>query len=553
MTTHPNDPHHGDHDAEKLPVTEQLQATGVPVDEPDAVVESVTEDVAEVVSQEADSVVDDNSFTHSASSEPEVVRITLQPHPNTQVDRPCVEPLTEKHQRKFNPSEKLQLVTVTVDEINHMFENFPNTNVDDDPAAMRWSQVIDTGLGYLPRGNALHAAINRETSAWRQSVQFGSEKMMAGRPRQGDSAEGTELLTGERAALKMSAILGLGQIIQIPLWHTGIWLSLKTPSEAELLELDRMVSREKILLGRVTNGLTYSNVGVYTNAYLFNFVLSKVYDATVKDISQDALKKLILVNDIPLLIWGLACAIWPNGYPYEKACTAGPAECMHVVKELLDIHRLCFTNDRAFSESQRRHMANRNAKKSIEEVKRYQEEHQFNDGRIFDLRENAVSIELKVPSLSEYEESGYDWIDAIIRNTDRAFGTTMTEQERDDYISAQGKVTAMRQYAHWVSRLVIHDHDKQSIVEDRRAVESSIELLSSEDELQDSFFEHVGKYIDKTTVSMIAIPRYECPRCGLPMTDEAKLHPHLIPLDIARLFFTLLGQRVTKATSRLLI
>lgn len=507
----------------------------------------MTEEQEGIPSTSNESAVPENT-TKSAEESPRVKLDPLPPDPHVEMKSPTSSPLTEKGKKKFEEWERLALVSTPPDEFNKIIEEVPNLDITSSEAGQRWYALLQTAQEYLMRGNALIGALSRNDGLWRQSVANGGEELRAGKPRFGENSDPNNHLTGERAVLKMTSVLGLGAIVQIPLWHTGIWLSLKVPSEAELLELERRLSMEKVALGRATNGLVYSNSSIYSNSYLINLALSKVYDASVKDINLQTLKETILLTDLQTLIWGLACTIWPNGYPYEEPCTADPANCQYVMSELLNITKLSWTDNRALTEFQRKHMAVRNNKATPDQLKRYKEEHKYNDKRTFSMKDGELTVELRVPTLAEYEQSGFDWVDNIVSQTDQAFGTSMTDEERNEYIINQGKATTMRQYSHWVERLVLADDG--GIVNDRATIEQVITTLSSDGECQKEFFDGIAKFIDATTISLIALPRYECPNCHKDSKPESKVHPHLVPMDVARVFFTLLGQRSYKVRQR---
>ena len=484
----------------------------------------------------------------SLPPKPEEKLDRLPPNEHAEMSADTSSPLTEKNKKPFDAYEKINLLCVPVEEFNTAIDAIPNLDLTNSEEGQHWLESVQQAQIFLMRGGAFEKALGRDTGLWRQGVKHGTDDLKAGRPRFGENPDPANLLTGERAVLKLSSVMGLGAIVQIPLWHTGIWISLKAPSEAELLELDRRIALEKIALGRLTSGLVFSNSSVYTNSYVINLALSRVYDATIKDISLQSLKDTIKLTDLPTLIWGLACTIWPNGYPYEQACVANPANCQYVMSELLNLTKLSWTDNRALTEYQQNHMTNRNSKITPEQLKRYQEEHDFNKKRVFTLHDDAVSVELKVPTLSEYELSGFSWVEGIVNRTDEAFSTPMSDTERNEYIVNQGKATAMRQYGHWIDRLVLANDG--GIIADRSTIEQVINALSADGQVQTEFFDNVGKFIDNTTISMIAVPRYECPKCHKDTRPDSQAHPHLVPLDVGSLFFTLLGLRSYKVRQR---
>jgi hypothetical protein len=128
-----------------------------------------------------------------------------------------------------------------------------------------------------------------------------------------------------------------------------------------------------------------------------------------------------------------------------------------------------------------------------------------------------------------------------------SFGVSLAGQERNAYISEQGRITALRQYSHWVSKVTI---EEEEVGDDRDTIEALMGLLSSDEQISKTFFEEVGKYIDDSVLSLIAIPKHKCPACGHEQSSDEKAHPYLIPLDVSKVFFTLLTHRISKALQR---
>lgn len=443
----------------------------------------------------------------------------------------------------------LSFMNGDIGDFNDLSENHPNIDISKGAKGSAYVNVLNESRYTLTRDRFGKKAIDRNDSLWRQSVASddGAE-LAAGRPRF-SAGSGDALLTGERAIMKAQAVTGLGAVVQIPLWHTGIWISIKTPSGAELLELQRRLSNEKISLGRMTNGLIFSNTSVYTNSYLINFALSHIYDASVKDFSPQSLKAIIKITDIPTIIWGLASSIYPHGYPYARACMNYEKGCQHIVKEKLSLPKLMWTDNRSLTAWQRKLMSRRNSKFSDEELARYQDEHPKIGPRTFSVNE-SLSFTLNVPTIEQYENSGFEWVDNIVKMMEDSFGVSLRGDERSTYIEHQGRMTSLRQYGHWVQKVMI---DNEETGDDRETIEGMMEVFSSSREVRETLFEEIADYIDNSTVSLIAIPKYNCPNCGGDQSPEDNKHPYLIPIDPSRIFFTLLDQHIFKALTNSLI
>lgn len=466
------------------------------------------------------------------------------PNPHTELTNPATSPL--KANTRLGEKDALSILAVDTPELNALSDGYPNLDVSQSPEGEEWLERVSEAQQYFQRGGALLETLVRPDSLYRQSVTVGAEQIMAHRPKF-EPAEGGQKLQGEQAMMRMQALLGLGAVVRIPLWHTGIWVTLKAPTEAALLELDRRIGNEKILLGRQSNGLIFSSTSVYSISYLVNFALAHIYEATVKYNDTAELKKIIRCTDIPTLLWGLICTIYPQGYPFRQPCVVDPTKCTHITEELLNLGKLSWTNDRALTDWQRQLMRRKTAKFTPEELERYQSEHRFNEHATVKLSDK-VGMELKVPTLEEYELSGFAWVDGIVNQIDKAFGGTVKGEERNRYILEQGQMTALRQYGHWIARLVLNGNE---VIDDASTIETTIGTLTSSEELYTAFFNGIGKFIDNTTISLIAIPKFNCPSCGKPQSDEEKQHPHLIVLDVVQIFFTLLDHRITKVLERM--
>lgn len=449
-------------------------------------------------------------------------------------------------QGEFDPTKDLSvsLLNCTIPQFNELVESFPNLNAASGQMGENWVQAISSGRDHLMVGDLFADTLCTEDSEWTQRVDVDGKKLGIGSPVM--KKKGGEI-SGEAALMRANSIMGLGAVVSVPLWNTGIWVTLKAPSDAALLELDRRISNEKVELGRQTHGLLFSNSSIYTTSYLVNFALNCVYDATVKDITPNALRRMIKITDIHTLLWGLVCTIYPNGYPYSQPCTANPAHCQHIMGAHLKLSRLQWVNHRALTLTQRRHMENRSAKMTTEAIQNYQREHTMGGEDSF-LVQDQTRVHLRVPTIDEMETSGMAWVDGIVQMTDNAFGQSIKGEERNDYINSQARLTELRQFSHWFQEIELLTTEET--ISDRATIDVVLGSWSQASGISDEIVTAVDKFTNASTVSVIAIPRYNCPACGEPVGETLENHPHLIPIDISSVFFTLLDQRMYKALSK---
>lgn len=439
-----------------------------------------------------------------------------------------------------------------VKETREVLERAPNVKLLDNPDAREWARAIREGLEYNTAHEAFISTLEDEEADFGHKFEHNTANMIGGTPKFKPS-ENTNL-AGERAVIRFVTHLGLGTLFQVPLWHSGLWVTFKPPSESEIIELNRQLMNDKIMLGRYAYGLIFSNITSYTNQRLVDFALAHVYDTSAKseDINIDNLKDHINCQDIPSLLWGFICTMYPKGFNYRRACVTDPQKCNYILEETLNVSKLQWTNRATLNEWQKTFMSARQPRaKEIKDIIRYKEELSKIQGKkliINEGKDDEIVIMLKTPNVNQYIESGHTWIDDIVDMVDMAIGTTSNEEERNELIMRHGQATAMRQYGHWVEQIGY----ETNIVTDKETIDSLLNTMSADDVIRSQFLDGVLNYINKSTVSVIGIPAYDCPACKEPQegTNAESIHKNIMPLDVVQLFFGLLTQRLARITER---
>lgn len=413
----------------------------------------------------------------------------------------------------------------------------PNVAISETGPGQEWLDAL-RGSGYsVPAANYFNRTVDRENAKWRQAVP--SEKGLLGMsaPKIGNFTG--ENVRGEAAVLRVRAALGMGSVIKVPLWHSGFWITIKAPSDSELLELNRRISDEKVSLGRQTYGIAFANNSSFFAGHVVDFVLSHVYETSLKVPGE--IRKKISSLDLPLLALGAATVIWPRGFQYVRAILDQSDVQTGVVKGKISPSKTLWTDLETLTPWQIAHMASSGSGAMTDEmVERYRKEFTVGQGRVVELAPN-VSVTLRVPSIAQYLASGQRWVRGIEQMATGALGLEDSDSARDSYILSQGKATNFRQFGHWVESM----DASGSVISDEETLDATFNMLSSDDEIRKTFFEAVRKMMEDSTIAIAAVPVTED-------TDTAPLprFPHLLPLDVLSVFFTLLVQRVDQIDGR---
>lgn len=399
----------------------------------------------------------------------------------------------------------------------------------------RWAASIFAASKTLMQGNIFSDTVTK--GDWQHGINGPNDKRInAGRPAIGN---GDQKLTGKQAVMQVNHLMGLGSVIHVPLWHSGIWLYMKAPTEASLLSLERRIAHEKIDAGRKSYGLAFGNDSSYIKKYVVEFILEHVYDSNVP---INELSELILSTDYPLMLWGMLTTIYPKGYPISQPCTVNREECDHVTNNNVNISKLLWTDNSAITDYMSNFMSQRKTKRTKEQILEYQEKTGHTKLGNFKITDH-VSINISVPDLNTYVTEGALWIESISKMIENSFAKDLKGSQRNEYITQHTRATNLRKYVHWIESIEVDPLDEMSevkVYDDGDTIRELCDSWSGNDTIRTAIFEAIGKAIDKSTFSLIAIPNYECPNCGNLQKDTHSVYNRLIPLDIEQIFFILI-------------
>lgn len=445
----------------------------------------------------------------------------------------------------FDPNlPTLQYPSASRDGTEDAVRKAPNLSIAAGAKLDRYAATIREGLNQIPMSDDQNILRGRETAMFKQEVDVNGTGLGGFVPRF-KLREGTKY-TGEAARNLVRTGLNLGTVFSVPLWHSGFWMTLRTPSEGDLLELHRQLTQEKTTLGRSTYGLLYSSITSYTAKIMLDFVLTHMHSSSLQLADDDSVVNYIKAPDYQLLLWGLTCATWPNGYQFQRACITDVEKCQYVVTERVNLARLLWEDTTGLTERQKLHMTHKQKQSvTVDQVKIYQED--FLRGRNAKVAINdRLSVTFKMPLLSEYIDVGYKWISMLEEQYGRAMG--MREEDRNQYLLNHAQAQAMRQFGHYVHALHLDEHD----IEDQDDIAVILGDLSGDDAIRTTFTDKVQAFQNESIIAFVGIPNYKCPSCGglqNPTALPGRQH-ELIALDVAQSFFLLLMQKLATIRER---
>lgn len=415
----------------------------------------------------------------------------------------------------------------------------------------KWRETLSGSLqnNIHPSAGAFDEASKRDAE-WTSAPVYETRKLSPGRTNA--KADGG-YYRGNAAVAKVAGVTGLGQSVTYPLWATGLWLTVKAPSNARLGELERQLVMNKDALGYTTKGMVFANDAAYAMELLVNHILEDVADCTLENWDIDTLKAVILAPDLQTLALAYANSIYTNGFPYSVPCTIDPKRCTHVTTEKLHLGKLLRVDRKRLTETQLKHMSLRSVKHSVQALAAYQEQHQLSKVGSIKLNDQ-LSVVFGVPTIRDYIDTAHRWIDGIERLTEKAFGREFIGAQRQDYMKEQLILSLARQYSHWVKELVITEDENgepvQRVIDARDDVDESVGFLTADEDLTNTLIEAIGKYIADRTISFAAINNFACPNCKH-WHHTSLPNRLLLPVDAVSTFFTLMQFKLLNFTPRI--
>lgn len=382
---------------------------------------------------------------------------------------------------------------------------------------------------------------------WEQGITTPNGDMIYGRRPNLKTSSERRNITGAFARERNMRSLGLGLGNRKPLPHTGIHIEMAPRSTNDYLTLDAQLLQDKINSGRESLGLIFQNSQASQVKIVWEFIKRSIKSANVQNFSKDTddvdLGDVIRCTDLPILYWAQVCTMFPDGYPLDLPCSSGINICKHIERVLFDVDKGLWVNTAKLSTAQIERLHNSGHQMSENDLELYQNNSISPLTR--ELKVNAdTSIILEIPSINYYLESGLSWMGELTARTEELFrGDKSDPTLIASHINDSIERSVIREYSHWVREIVYYGTDVVNKAED--IADCLADMSTYSENMTMDVMAEIQKFIEDSTVAIIAIPNFACPICEKDhVSAEHSEHPDLIPLDMLRHFFMVKDLRV---------
>lgn len=450
----------------------------------------------------------------------------------------------------------------------------PNATEEETNAFLKWVKYVDDAQKtFMLSEDQLIDAVTRKGSHWVNMVntnkKAGENQAPVYRGPVVDRKGLNPIDKDDNRSLAfniMTSILKVGSPCYIFLYHTGIWLRLRTPTAAEFALLDEAYVSEKLEYGALTRGLIFSNDYVILRSLVYDFILDHVTFSTAPSDDPEYLRSIIKVTDIDEMMRGIMQTRYPDGYPYIESCTVNPNKCTHQVEGILDLREISWADETMLTEYQLNIMHNARRRITEEELQRYQEEftsrqqsriafrpdgEEGEDGvDIMDADNviNGIVLNIETPTLERDRDYGVKLIYQLKGIVENIFKEKFDAEMRNKRLNELVAVSFFKVYGSWVKSIEIYKAGNLILKEEQDGeLNKMFDFLSSDSEHVDRFITMIKKYISNTIVQVVGIKNHECPACHGKVNTKEGNHYLILPMDMLSTFFTLIQSSVRRS------
>lgn len=366
------------------------------------------------------------------------------------------------------------------------------------------------------------------------------------------------------------SIVGLGNNIDIPLYHSGFRITCKPPTQADFSKLEFDVYNAEVTVGRDTSGFITSNKKGFATDLVATLITECIYSTTLNLEEGEDILKYISILDFNIILLGLIQASNPNKIDIQRPCSNiytvkdEQVVCGKFVTGTLNPGKLLFVNTDIINEDMIS-IIGRKGEGSVskedreyylkimrENTKRLQKVNNveiLDRLRYYPLREdktNYIDIQFKIPSVYEYLNSSNYWINTVKSEIESIFDATTTERRQDiiERIIVNNNLSILSSN---IKSLFIARNGET--VDNIGAIIAFINSLNYGDEMLGELNSNIQRYVAASMFAICGIPNYVCPNCrqrqevSSTVNDQFK---NFIPVDMLDFFFKLTRHRNEK-------
>ena len=377
------------------------------------------------------------------------------------------------------------------------------------------------------------------------------------------------VMEGANAVRFLSSAVKVGNVTRIPLWHSGVVITIDSFKERSLLNFHQNLIRQRMDLGTNTKGAIYSGDDIIVTTAVVEFILEHIIDCSMLDWDHNKLKKIILTHDISSLIAGALASIYPKGYPVFHQCiNTLKGACDYSIEAkrtedlgdylpdtMLDFRKVLWVDQSKLTLEDKIFMSSNKPTHKYEDIIAYQKRVNHNNKyiegvEVFKNDAIKVSVNFKISNLEDYFTICNDWCTRVSDMVDKTMLTDTTSDEkkrlesRNDLLNQYAMTVNLIRQSNWIDFIRVVDVENfERKITDIKTIQNSLEVFGGVDDFLESFNKKAQEFKEDSLFAFTGYPNYQCPKCGTSQTEENSKYPTLIPMNMISYFFILMVWR----------
>jgi len=381
---------------------------------------------------------------------------------------------------------------------------------------------------------------------------------------------GKREMTGAAGIQSIRSAIGLGVPVTATMHASCFTLTLGGFKNSELLALTTLMHNANVSMGYETSGWAMDPTDSTITMTIVDEVLSHVTACNVSEWMPGEvglLKGILKDSDIQHLLAAALESIYPNGYPTVHRCkNTAHATCDYIspikknadgvsnhIDSLLQFQAMAVTDASMLSTEVREFTGKPKTMRTVEEILKMQDK-VANQKRTIKVSVDDVdfTIYLRSASIALAESFAELWQTNIREMADNALNSI---EDMKEAVRRRKRITFINQFSEdmaltalavniaSIEYLQSPDDDEPKEVTDTDTIIGALSELSTDTDFVTQLEDKVSEFRNDSIVTMTGTENWECPSCHSGQLEDEEALVGLIPCNMVRFFFVLMGWR----------
>lgn len=363
----------------------------------------------------------------------------------------------------------------------------------------------------------------------------------------------------KRSAIdKIRNVTRVGKNIQLPLWNTGIRITILVPPVNAVYDLKKKLRDLNIESDVDTGGLLYSNKKIKLYKEITEFISKYVFDTTLAIPEDKTLYDFVPVQDIALEIVGASLSLYPNGNIVTIACAKttdiinGVPKCNFVTNSKVDPRDLVKIDSTRVTDVMLDIISRRNSGSvTVQDLETYRNEYIKDDKYntiIVPYESGELIFKLSNPVINKFITRGDKWYDDLVSKLYNV--GNLTYDAKKEEIEKIIELSVLGTYNSYITSVIVEGEE----FTDEETIDELLNEISQDNYLYNIYMKNIMEFISYNTIANIGTNNFLCPSCNTKQKDEEDVRNifemEYVWMDPIAYFLEIMNSKLTKMQKR---